>query len=302
MLERPEGTGIRYGAGKPESQDHISVQERKQPREPLRAYDVSSEDFDRDREIERISRRARLFWERESRTLDWFGLRDGMRILELGSGPGYYTELLLTKYPSSHVTGIEVDAELSSSARARLTKEALTRFTALRADLETDDLGGGFDCAIARLIFQHLADPLQVVRKVFRSLNPGGRLVVTDVDADLLAIVTPMTPALRDLQRAQETLMHRKGTDRAIGRKLWRLLKAGGFADLDLELICAHSDASSIDAFAHELDPVTWERLVAVGALSAPQFESALQARRELLESDPFLLIALLMVTGVKPR
>src|SRR6476646_6721829 len=60
-------------------------------------------------EVERLRQQALVSWDKEARTLELFGLRDGMSVLELGSGPGFITEQLLSRYPSSEVTVIELD-------------------------------------------------------------------------------------------------------------------------------------------------------------------------------------------------
>ena len=46
-------------------------------------------------EVKRLASQARGGWGKEARTLSWFGLQDGMSVLELGSGPGFITEQLL---------------------------------------------------------------------------------------------------------------------------------------------------------------------------------------------------------------
>ena len=53
--------------------------------------------------------------------------------------------------------------------------------------------------------------------------------------------------------------------DRHIERQLWRMLKAAGFQDLNLELIASHSDELGMDAFLPQLDPDFLSQLVNVG-------------------------------------
>ena len=75
------------------------------------AYKAREMNSDRDKEIARLGNQVQWTWEKEARNLGWFGLRDGMAILEVGSGPGFVTEQLLLLCPTSHVTCVELDPE-----------------------------------------------------------------------------------------------------------------------------------------------------------------------------------------------
>lgn len=46
-----------------------------------------------------------------------FGLRDGMRILECGCGPGHVIAKLLQSFPNSDVTGVEIDRLLVQKSK-----------------------------------------------------------------------------------------------------------------------------------------------------------------------------------------
>jgi len=65
------------------------------------SYDLQASHRDVTAEIQRLAAQARSGWDKESRTLSWFGLKDGMSVLELGSGPGFITEQLVALLPTS---------------------------------------------------------------------------------------------------------------------------------------------------------------------------------------------------------
>ena len=71
-------------------------------------------------EIDRLARQASSGWDKESRMLSWFGLNDGMSILEAGSGPGFTTERLLALVPTSSVTCLDIDRKLLTQAKQYL--------------------------------------------------------------------------------------------------------------------------------------------------------------------------------------
>lgn len=76
------------------------------------SYNASTHHQDLDSEVQRLRSQVLLSWEEEARRLVGFGLRDGMSILKVGSGPGFYTQQLLTLLPSSPVMAVEIDPVL----------------------------------------------------------------------------------------------------------------------------------------------------------------------------------------------
>lgn len=42
-------------------------------------------------ELERLKVQALMGWKKEFRNLSWYGLQNGMKVLQLGSGPGFVT-------------------------------------------------------------------------------------------------------------------------------------------------------------------------------------------------------------------
>ena len=81
-------------------------------------------------EIKRLASQARLGWEKEARALAWFGLHDGMAVLEPGSGPGFITEQLMALLPSSPITCVEINPTLLDEARCGV-EQILARTPAL---------------------------------------------------------------------------------------------------------------------------------------------------------------------------
>ena len=77
-------------------------------------------------EIDRLAKQASSAWDKESRMLSWFGLNDGMSVLEAGSGPGFTTERLLTLVPSSSVTCLDIDRKLLAQAKQYLHDKELS--------------------------------------------------------------------------------------------------------------------------------------------------------------------------------
>ena len=254
-------------------------------------------------EADRLRAQVLLTWPQEARLLAWLGLRDGRRVLELGSGPGFVTERLLALLPTSTITCVEIDARLIDVAEAYLGQVAPGRWACLEASAtETGLPDAGFDFALARFLFQHLPDPLTAAREAYRLLKPGGRLVVIDVDDELWGIADPPraieAPILAKVVQAQQAA----GGDRRIGRRLWRILRAAGFERLSLDAVVAHSDAVGLEPFFPQLAVERLEPQVAAGVLTAEELELVRASRAEFLGSpDAFLLTLNLVASGQKP-
>jgi ubiquinone/menaquinone biosynthesis C-methylase UbiE len=110
--------------------------------------------------------------------------RPGMRILDLGCGPGTLCRLLARACPEATVVGVEPDPVML--ARARRAAADATGLCFVRADATalpaTAPLDRVFDVGVSTLMFHHLApdDKRAALGEAVRLLAPGGRLVVAD--------------------------------------------------------------------------------------------------------------------------
>lgn len=263
---------------------------------PASAGDVATE-------IERLAAQARLGWDKEARALSWFGLRDGMAVLELGSGPGFITRQLLELLPNSTITCLEIDPELVRQAEQHLTDNQRRRVQFVAGSVMDIQLEANqFDVAYARYLFQHLPDPIGAARQFLRVLKPGGKLIVHDIDDALSGLFDPPLPELplivEQFGRAQAS----HGGNRQIGRRLWRMLEDAGFGALDLDVIASHSGAVGVAPFLRQLDPDRLHSLVAAGLLSAETLEQFRRSQQRLATApEPFALWLSLLVCGEKP-
>jgi ubiquinone/menaquinone biosynthesis C-methylase UbiE len=243
-------------------------------------------------------------WRKESRNLAWLGLRDGMSVLDLGCGPGHFTERLAETLPNTAITALDVDPAMIEAARGRLAERFGGRMTFKQGPAEQTGLpDGSFDFAIARLLFQHLREPLLVAREAHRVLKQGGRLVVIDDDDDLFGVVEPAVPRLGQLLAKYGEAQARRGGNRRVGRWLTRLLRDAGFIDVDQESVAIHSDEAGLAECFPQLDarPLDW--LAAAGYLTRAEQAEFQAARREFFGSaEPFAILLLFMASGTKPE
>lgn len=255
-------------------------------------------------EIQLLQVQALIGWEKESRTLAWFGLQDDMSVLELGSGPGFFTAKLLDLLPNSSVTAVEINPVFIKLAEQYLQDKASERLRIIEASIMDTGLpDNSFDFAIARFIFQYLPDPVSAVKEVLRVLKPGGKLVIIDTDKEVFSILEPPIPEFQPIMKKILQAQAAQGGNGLIGRRLGRILQAVGFQNIDLEAIVIHSDVFGIEVFLPQLDPERLRPMVQAGLLSEEEMESLCASHKNFLAlPDHFILLLWLMVCGEKPQ
>jgi ubiquinone/menaquinone biosynthesis C-methylase UbiE len=255
-------------------------------------------------DVERLRAQAELSWPREAAALAQLGLRDGMSILEVGSGPGFITGFLLEALPRCTVTSVELDPNMCDFARGHLAAylEEQRLQIAHASILSTDLADESFDFALARLVMQHVAAPDLAMSETLRLLKPGGRIAVLDIDDDLGGLVVPNLPAFTQLAHKVRRLQASSAGDREIGRKLWRLLAEAGFGQLGLEMVLFHSDDLGLEAFLPQYDPERYRAFVVPGGLTVDEWERYREAYAQFVVAPDALILQMIMLAyGTKP-
>ncbi|MEO8455617.1 MAG: methyltransferase domain-containing protein [Sphingomicrobium sp.] len=113
------------------------------------------------------------------RMLELAGVREGDRLLDLGTGTGLLAQMAAQR--GANAVGIDHSAGMIEQAQAEAHNASLgdrTQFLQMDAEaLSFDDQT--FDVSVSLFVLRHLPNPLAAVREVYRTLKPGGRLVVS---------------------------------------------------------------------------------------------------------------------------
>jgi ubiquinone/menaquinone biosynthesis C-methylase UbiE len=110
-------------------------------------------------------------------------LRPGMRVLDVGCGPGSITVGLAAAVAPGEVLGIDLSDDVIAQADALAAEKQVTNVRFARGDVFVASLSeAGFDVVYAHQVLQHLPRPVDALREMRRLLRPGGLVAVRDSD------------------------------------------------------------------------------------------------------------------------
>ncbi len=181
-------------------------------------------------EYQRLRDQARMWQKATEEVLDQVGLKPGMSVLDVGSGPGSVMRLMANRVgKQGRVTGIEIDGKLGAHALADLRAEGGAEFALIAANLlELDAVPGGpFDLTFCRLLLMHMQDPVAVLEKMQAWTKPGGTVVAQEFDFGAIA-VEPPCPAMAEFNRVFEGVFRAHGRNLRAGRQLPAQFEAAG--------------------------------------------------------------------------
>ncbi len=239
----------------------------------------------------RLVKQARLAESTIFRNIDYTGAR---RLLEVGSGVGAQTEILLRRFPDLHATCVDLNAVQVEAARANLGRMPWLdgRYELHQAD--ATDLpfeARSFDAAFLCWVLEHVPSPARVLSEVRRVLAPGSVVYVTEV-MNASFLLDPYSPNVWRYWMAFNDFQIDSGGDPFVGAKLGNLLLAGGYRDVATEIKTFHFDnreparRKAMIAFWEELLLSAADQLVAAGKVDAATV-AGVHAEMRQVQNDP---------------
>jgi SAM-dependent methyltransferase len=235
---------------------------------------------------------------------DRVGVTPGGTCIDLGSGSGdIAAELARRVGPYGRVTALDMDGTKLELARAMAASAGLANLTFAEANLEHWSSPPSFDLVYNGLVLQHLRDPLDLLRRMWAAVRPGGVLVVEDADFDGLFCWPPNSGFDFYADRYREVL-RRRGGDPAIGRKLCRLFLTAGIPDPQLKLVQRAEISGPGKSMALSTLASTADAILAEGLATADEVDVALHDLGAYID-DPSTVIGeprLFQVWARKPQ
>lgn len=147
--------------------------------------------------------------------IDFAGVWDGQRILDVGCGTGNLSHALVSNGATTHVVGVDpVEAYVSFARQAVPHPRARFEISAAESLPFRDE---SFDATLSLLLLQDLADPNRAVREMARVARRGGTVAACQWD---FQAGIPMFTLLREAAEAvaPQAVARRRAEDGPINR------------------------------------------------------------------------------------
>jgi ubiquinone/menaquinone biosynthesis C-methylase UbiE len=120
------------------------------------------------------------------RLLDRAGVAAGMRVLDVGCGPGRITLPAARRIgPTGEVVALDIQESMLRRVRAKLEAQNVTNVRLLQAGIgEGKTEADSFDHALLVTVLGEIPDKAAALREIYAALKPGGILSITEVFPD----------------------------------------------------------------------------------------------------------------------
>lgn len=111
--------------------------------------------------------------------LDAAAIREGDRVLDVGSGTGQTTRDCARIATNGSALGVDLSSQMLALARQTATAEGLTNVEFQQADAQVHPFdAAAFDVVVSRMGSMFFGDPIAAFTNLHRALRPGGRLTL----------------------------------------------------------------------------------------------------------------------------
>jgi SAM-dependent methyltransferase len=191
-----------------------------------------------DAETRRLILQHQIYGPLTRRLFEAAGIGAGMRVLDVGSGAGDVA-LLVTDLvgPRGRVVGVDLDAAILKTARARVDAAGWRNVTFHAGDVRDMPLEGEFDAVVGRWVLMYLPDPVAVLRSLAARLRPGGVMAFHEIDFSYPPTTFPESELSRQVQRwSRPPDGMPGGPEPRMGTKLFRAYRDAGLPAPELRL------------------------------------------------------------------
>jgi SAM-dependent methyltransferase len=204
-------------------------------------------------ELERLTIQGRALAAPTRALLEAAHLREGMRVLDLGSGVGDMSFVVADIVgDAGEVVGIERAPEAVAEATARAERLGRANVRFILGDIHDPVEDGAFDALVCRLVLMFVPDPSAVLRMQSAAVRAGG--IVAPIEPDISSAGTiPQTRQASQAVGWVTAAYEQSGTEIALGPRLWQVLEQAGLTPTGMLTIQPYFGPA--DPMSHALLP-----------------------------------------------
>lgn len=213
-------------------------------------------------EQERLKEQASVI---ENPIYDFIDFKDVTSLLEIGSGVGAQTEILLKRWPKLQITGVEFEEKQIAKALENMKKLGYGRDKVkfVHQDAKNLDLPEQFDGAFICWVLEHVSQPIEILKSMKPHLKTGAVVSITEV-FNATFYTYPVMPAIMEYWKLYNDFQISIGGDPQIGARLGDLLEEAGYHDIQLRSGGFHLDSRQAEEKQKVL--TYWKNLMSSGA------------------------------------
>jgi len=227
-------------------------------------------------EIDRLMRQAEMLRPITERLLLSAGIGPGMRVLDIGCGPGDVSLLIADLVgPTGGVVGIDRSKTALDVARERFRRLGGTNVEFHHCDLETYSGRADFDAAVCRYVLIHQVDPCAFLRATRRLVRTGGVIALHEIDATRGIQSNPRIPLLHGIYDAVTSTLTRAGTAFDVGGRFVEVFSEAGLPAPQMfsQTLVESGEDSVFLSWLADLTREVLPHMIAAGAVTAEQIQ-----------------------------
>ncbi|WP_291781145.1 class I SAM-dependent methyltransferase [Cecembia sp.] len=228
-------------------------------------------------EQERLKEQAKVI---ERPIYDFIDFSHVNELLEIGSGVGAQTEVLLRRFPHLSITGVEYESRQIKKAKENMDflGHGSEKVRFIQQDATDLQLDGTFDGVFICWVLEHIPDPVRVLKSMKPFLKNNAVVSITEVFNSTFYIY-PYLSEVMEYWHIYNNYQVAIGGDPQVGARLGSLLEESGYKNIDLRSGGFHLDkrtrAEKKKVFSY------WKNLISSGA--SQLLESGLVTREQVI-------------------
>lgn len=258
-----------------------------------------------DAEVQRLLLQGRLYDHHTEHALRLAGLRPGMRVLDIGSGPGDVSFVAARLVgPTGTVLGVDAAPAMVELARDRAQEKGMSTVRFMQAAVDEISLDEPVDAVVGRLILMHLPDPAATLRHLISFVRPGGIVAFSENDITSTRTV-PDIPLFGQVVAAIVRAFEAMGLSAAFGTTLHTVFADAGLGAPHLIQGAPTGTAADTDLLAYAgevwrlVSPVAEQHGFSIG-IDIDTFVE--QFRQLTLEVDALITMAPMITAWAQVR